>query len=147
MKRQVLLLVALALPFAVTGCSVGKADVTGRVTYRGKTVVTGTVIVRGSDGIEMMGKIGPDGSYSVPGITAGEVKFAVVSRDPAVVNARALVGKGRADGKEEASVPPAPPPLPEVKWFALPDQYESAETSKIGTSLKPGSNQFNIDLP
>jgi hypothetical protein len=146
MNRRISFWAVLVLPLALIGCSAGKADVTGRVTYQGKPVVTGTVIVRGSDGIEMTAAIGPDGSYSVQRVTAGAVKFAVVSRDPAVVNARALAGKGRADGKEDASAPPPPPPLPEVKWFALPDQYESADTSKIGTSLKAGPNQFNIDL-
>ncbi|HEY1376441.1 MAG TPA: hypothetical protein VGF55_06585 [Gemmataceae bacterium] len=143
-------LVPAACCLLLAGCAPGKADVTGRVTHKGKAVVVGTVIARGPDGIEMTGGIRPDGTYAVQGVTAGAVKLAVVSRDPAVVGARARAGKGRADGKEDADKgggPVAPPPPTDAQWFPLPDKYESTDTSGVETTLKAGPNQFDVELP
>ena len=60
-----------ALVIAGAGCAGGKADVSGRVTHRGKPVVTGTVVVRGSDGLDVPGAIQPDGTYTAQGVAAG----------------------------------------------------------------------------
>ncbi|HEX4590982.1 MAG TPA: hypothetical protein VH120_13685 [Gemmataceae bacterium] len=144
-----------AVSCLILGCAAGKADVTGRVMHRGKPVTTGTVIVRGPDAIEMTGTIQPDGSYTVRGVSAGKAKFAVVSRDPAVVGARARIGKGRADGKEDegkkddSTKPPPPPPAApgDAKWFPLPDKYESIDSSGLTTTLHGGANNYDLDLP
>jgi hypothetical protein len=148
-NRIIIASVFLAACGLSTGCTAGKADVAGKVTHKGKSVAMGTVVVRGPDGIEMTGAIGPDGSYLVRGVTAGAVKFAVISRDPAVVGARARAGKGRADGKEDpkGEEPPKPPPASDAKWFALPIQYESPDSSGLSTTLRGGENPYNLDLP
>jgi hypothetical protein len=133
----------------MAGCAGGKADVTGKVKHANKPVTSGTVIARGLDGIEMNGQIQADGTFTVQGVTAGPVKFAVISRDPAVVGARGRAGKGRADGKEaskeEAAAKPAP--ASDANWFALPAQCESPETSGIATTLQSGSNTFDVVVP
>jgi hypothetical protein len=146
--RLILTSVLLAACGFSTGCAAGKADVAGKVTHKGKPVAMGTVIVRGSDGIEMTGAIQPDGSYLVRGVTAGAVKFAVISRDPAVVGARARAGKGRPDGKEETKPEEAPKPPPEndAKWFPLPINYESPDSSGLTTTLHSGENSYDLDL-
>jgi hypothetical protein len=147
--RMVFVSLLLAACGLSTGCAAGKADVAGKVSHKGKAVAMGTVVVRGPDGIEMTGAIQPDGSYLVRGVTAGAVKFGVISRDPAVVGARARAGKGRADGKEEpkGEEPPKPPPESDAKWFALPIKYESPDSSSLTTMLHGGENPYDLELP
>ena len=149
--RRILLRLLPGICCLLLGCAGGKADVTGRVSHQGKPVTTGTVVVRGADGVQLTGTIQPDGTYTVRGVTSGEVRFAVVSRDPAVVGARARLGKGRADGKEEdgtkgKAAKPTGPPAPTGNWFPLPDRYESAETSGLSTTLRGGENTFDLAL-
>src|SRR5690242_8111846 len=67
---------------AVAGCGAGRGTVSGKVTYKGKPVVTGTVSVIGSDGIQYAAQITPQGTYSVPDVPAGPAKFTVSSPNP-----------------------------------------------------------------
>ena len=74
-------LLSLGLLAIVGGC--GKStQVTGKVTYQGRTVVHGSVIFLGADNKARSGVIEPDGSYAVEGIRLGEARIAVISRAP-----------------------------------------------------------------
>src|SRR5437763_744788 len=87
--------------FAVPGCGGGKADVTGKVIHQGKTLLFGTVIMQGPDGIPMTGMIQSDGTFIVQGVASGKVLIGVVSRDPGVLagsKGRRRVDKGDANG-------------------------------------------------
>ena len=53
------------------GCGGGKADVSGKVTYKGKLLATGTVSMVGPDGMVRQGAINVDGTYQVTGVAAG----------------------------------------------------------------------------
>jgi hypothetical protein len=133
------------LLLALAGCAEGKADVTGKVAHQGKTVTWGTVIVQGPDGIPMTGKIQPDGTYTVRGVTAGKVLIGVVSRDPGVLASP----RGRRVDKGEGNGQPAerPPLADRSKWFPLPTKYEDPNQSGLATALKGGPNAYDIDLP
>jgi hypothetical protein len=135
-----------ALVAAVAGCANGgKADVTGKVTHRGKPVIFGTVILQGPDGIAMTGAIQPDGTYLVQGVAAGPALVGVVSRDPAV---RARSSPGRKEKEDDAPPPPpSGPVLDRTKWFPLPEKYEDPARSGLTTTLKAGANTYDIDLP
>ena len=145
MDRRTWLRAALAAgPLAaLAGCAAGKADVSGRVTYKGKPVASGTVIARGPDGIEMVGSIQPDGSYTVQGVTAGQVRFAVVSRNVGATQGRLDALKNPRGGKEHV---PASAPQGDDKWFAIPAKFESPDTSEVTATLKSGANQFDVVL-
>jgi hypothetical protein len=135
-----------ALAAVAAGCGGGKADVSGKVTYQGKPVVTGTVVVRGPDGIDVNGTIAPDGKYTVQGVAAGAVTIAVVSRDPshhAKQRAERAAAKKREAGKVGSAAEVAPAVIP---WFPLPEKYATIDTSGLTTTLSTGANQFDIVL-
>src|SRR5437660_10972981 len=119
----------------LAGCSGGKADVTGKVTHQGKTVLWVTVIMQGPDGIPMTGTIQPDGTYIVQGVASGKVLIGVVSRDPGVLagtKSPRLVDKGQ---RNAAGVSP-PPIIERSKWFPLPQQYEYPAQSGLQANIK-----------
>jgi hypothetical protein len=134
------------LLLALAGCAEGRADVTGKVMHRGKTVLWGTVILQGPDGIPITGMIQPDGTYTVQGVAAGKVLLGVISRDPGV-----LAGTKRPRGfKSQHSDRPQPPPptvIERSKWFPLPEKYEDPTKSGLEATLKGGANSYDIDLP
>lgn len=135
-----------AVILCLAGCEAGKADVTGKVTYQGKPVVWGTVIVQGPDGVAVNGTIAPDGTYAVRGVTAGPAKLGVVSRNPGVRGM--AVSRGGRGGKEEGAAPAAPLAAgPEKgKWFPLPPAAEDPEKSGLTANFGGGSNAHDIEL-
>src|SRR5262245_41962740 len=62
--RALALLVVLA---AAAGCG-GTATVNGKVTYQGRPVLSGSVIVLNADGTARSGVILRDGTYAVEGV-------------------------------------------------------------------------------
>src|SRR4051812_35300699 len=71
-----------ALLTAACGCGGGSGSLTGKVTYKGKTVASGSVMAIGSDGIARYSKIAPDGTYTITDLPVGDVKLGVHSPDP-----------------------------------------------------------------
>src|SRR5262245_57085794 len=69
------------LSLVALGC-LGRGDMSVKVTYQGKAVPFGTVMVQSSDGTAHQANIEPDGSYSVPGVVVGAVRVAVNSPNP-----------------------------------------------------------------
>jgi hypothetical protein len=139
-RRPALLAVLLA---ALAGCAGGKSALTGKVTYKGKAIVFGTVVVQGADGLQIPGTINPDGTYRVTGIAAGKALVGVVSRDPGPTAAP----KGRVSGKTSRDAEDGPGPADRPRWFALPQKYEDPSRSGLTTTLRPGANQYDIELP
>ena len=67
---------------AAVGCGGGTADVSGKVTFKGKPVTYGTVMILGSGGLPKSGVLRPDGTFTVTGVPLGPVKVAVSSPRP-----------------------------------------------------------------
>jgi hypothetical protein len=63
----------------IVGCAGGKGDVTGKVSYDGKTLKGGTVTFAPADGEgpSFSGSIDENGTYTVPNVAAGEYKVCV----------------------------------------------------------------------
>jgi hypothetical protein len=133
-----------AVILAIAGCS-GANDCTlaGKVTYQGKPVICGTVIVVGADGIRQTGRIDSDGTYFVEKLVAGPVKISVESpapENPADRPAR----PPRPEGPAER--PPDYKPPDRAKWVRLPGQYADPDQSGLTTTVSSGKNPFDIPL-
>jgi len=134
--------VGLLAVLGLGGCGDGKASVGGKVTYKNRPVVTGTVIVAGPDGVQVAGVINPDGTYAVEGVKAGAVKIGVFSPNPSASRdgGRGGAATSRLNRGTEQKVDPK-------DWVPLPQKYAEPDTSGLAATLKPGSQTHDIDLP
>ena len=113
-----------------------RADVTGKVTYNGKPLAFGSVIMlkAGGPGEPTVAEIQPDGTYTFYGIPVGETRIGVVSSNP---NFKLEL---RGDQKQ-------PPPKADPKlWFPIPSKYSQPTDSGLRCSLSAGPNAHDIDL-
>ena len=117
------------------GCQ-GTGSVSGKVTFQGKPLVYGTVLLIGSDNASVQAEIQKDGQYSASGLAAGEVMIAVNSPNPKGV----AVYAGWKDPNKK------PPPFEVPGWFAIPPKYENVTTSGLTFTIKRGSNSFDIEM-
>ena len=128
--------------------SAKRGDVHGKVSYGGRPIIYGSVVLIGSDDMPVTGRINSDGTYAAFGVPVGDVRLAVVSPNPA--RPRPPERKWDRTGDPKASpLPNMQPVAPEIdrsKWFPLPKQYELADTSGITTTIHTGDNTFDIEL-
>jgi hypothetical protein len=119
------------------------------VTYQGKPVVFGTVVVVGPDGLPKSGPIQPDGTYRVAGVRAGAAKVTVTSPAPPGATPpggpKPRVGRD-ADERKPDDAGEAVNPEVAKNWFPLPDKFGDLEKSGLSYTLQPGSNPIDIDL-
>lgn len=136
-----------SVPFValvLAGCG-NSTDVSGKVTYQGKPVVYGTVVILGSDGIPKSGAIQPDGSFRVSGVKLGSAKVAVSSPQPP---GSTPPKKARERGDDDDKPPPeVTPASPEVikNWFPIPNKYGEPTKSELTVEVKSGT-PLDIDL-
>jgi hypothetical protein len=145
--RRVSLGLATVALLAMCGCNVTAGRLNGKVTYKGKTVCSGTVTCIGSDGIARYGRIQVDGTYKMSDMPTGRVKIAINSPDPSIPNSAGspVVGQKRG-GNGLEPVPETPPPDPKL-WFEIPESASDADRSRITTKVKQGDNTFDIEIP
>lgn len=133
---------ALAL-LALAGCGGGTASVSGKVTFQGKPVVYGTVVLIGADGLPRSGQIQPDGTFTVPGVAVGTAKAAVSSPPPPGAEPAKKAARGGRDAEDDERAPPPPPapvdPAVVKGWFPLPEKY--GDPDKSGLTVQVGSGQ------
>lgn len=133
--RSLAYVTAASLLLFLAGCQ-GTGSVSGKVTFQGKPLVYGTVLLIGSDNVSVQAAIQKDGSYSASGLAPGEVKVAVNSPNPKGV----AIYAGWKDPSKK------PPQFEVPGWFAIPQKYEDVTTSGLTIPLKSGANEFDIDL-
>src|SRR5262249_51114436 len=123
MKSLALVLVIVGL---ASGCSrksgMETAPVSGKVTYRGKAVPTGTVMFVPGEGPAAAGEIGSDGSFKLMTSSAG----AGAGTGTHKVTITALQGMGDALPEQRKATPP---PL-------VPAKYLNGETSGLVAEVK-----------
>ena len=123
------------LALFAAGCQ-SKGHVSGKVTYKDKPLVYGTVLFVCSDGASVQAMIQRDGSYSADGLAVGEAQVAVNSPNP----------KGIGIFTTWKNPAKKPPPLEVPGWFEIPARYGDVGTSKLAFTVKGGANTFDIEL-
>jgi len=144
--RRRLWLLPLALVAALSGCG-GGTKLDGKVTYQGRPVISGSVIVLNEDGTAESGVIQPDGSYSVEGVKKGHVRVGVLSPDPA--RARSILVTDRSHAKEDHK--PARDTRSAAKsraggWFPLPHELGDPEKSGMGCDVTKSRSHYDIEM-
>ena len=124
---------ACAAAALLLGCSSGPetGDVAGTVTFKGKAVKEGRVtFLNPKEGGAAESEIGPDGRYSISKVPVGEYLIVVT---PLSVIMDTDPGKS----------PPAPV---EKQAPDIPRKYRQEGTTPLKYTVKPGSNEFKIEL-
>jgi hypothetical protein len=144
--RRALWPLPLALAAALSGCG-GGATLSGKVTYQGQPVTSGSVIVLNADGTAESGVIRPDGTYTVEGVQKGPVKVGVLSPDPA--HARSILVTNRSHAKDDHKHAKDSRPAAKAKsagWFPLPHELGDPEKSGLGCEVTKSRTRYDIDL-
>ena len=120
----------------------GTNKLTGRVTFRGRPVVVGTVIAVTADGTIHRAKLDPESRYDLTGLPNGSVRLGVISHDPS----RALLKQQKiAARSDRVSAEDRGPTAEPARWFALPVLYEDPQKSGLEVETK-GPQKFDIEL-
>lgn len=139
-----------SLAVAAPGCGAGTGDLTGTVSHKGKTVVSGSVTAVGADGLPRGAPIGPDGTYTLLGLPAGEVKLTVSSPNPATLGqggGRGGTERGK-DGRQAPSEAGSAVNSEIVKkWFPIPESYGDIARTTLRATVKRGPTTHNIEMP
>jgi|SRR5579885_2486163 len=128
----------MAVLLLACGCA-RTATVSGKVTYKGRTVTYGSVIMVSADKTARSTFIEADGSYTVQDVHPGQVQIAVISPDPS--KARALVQRGDSGLRGKPAVQAAA-----KRWFGIPRQFQDPQTSGLTCTIAGGRVQHDIDL-
>jgi len=147
-----------------SGCAGGVGDISGKITYKGKPVVYGTVGFVGADGLPRSSRINPDGTYTVKDVAAGEAKITIDSPQP-VSKEGSGGGGGRQKGRDAAKEKDAPKDAPKVdrgggreeapeyvdpqiakNWVQIPPSYGDVAKTKLRFTVRKGPNTYDIIL-
>lgn len=130
----------LSVVVLVTGCS-GRTSVSGKLSYQGKPLPYGTVMIFGSDGMPQNGVIAADGVYTVSGVPYGPAKMVVTCIDPqAVEEAKKLAGRSTG-GKRPSFMP-----FDDSKYSKIPLAYGDLTRELIQFNVDRGPYTFDLEL-
>lgn len=158
--------IAAAACFAalVAGCGephYEHAPVHGKVTYKGKPFAHGSVLFVPTrpmpDGSiqPASGELNAEGAFELksggePGAVVGEHKVVVLAVDPgAVAEPAPDVAKVEIIGPSPSGGPPPSSKSKAVKFkfkSLVPEKYGDPETTPLVQTVKPGDNNFDIEL-
>lgn len=133
----------MAVAAAAAGCGSPAAEVTGTVTYAGKPVSGGSVVLYCADGQIVRGLIGADGRYAIPNVPRGPAQVAVQT------HARVPAGLSLRQKLPPAADGPVPPTLNGAaadRVVPVPPRYGVPEESGLGLTVDRPQMTFDIDL-
>jgi hypothetical protein len=154
-RTRCLLLVGSLLGMLLIGCSGGLrlGKVSGRVTFKGKPVPTGTIMFHPDEGPTAVGAIGPDGTYTLTTVKPGD--GAIVGSHRVTIQATTVGPGSLADPKsfeEEMQLaqrkdPKAKVLVPgQVEWI-VPEKYSRPDTTNLTATVQSGTNTIDFPLP
>jgi hypothetical protein len=139
-KKRVARALLVLVPLAALGCGQAVGDVSGRVTYRGSALPSGTVTLLATDGRPYQGAVRTDGTFRVPGVPVGKAQACVTSYQDPAPNGPKSGGPGRLSGRAAKEVTATAP------RSRLPAKYESFQTSGLEVEVLPGETAFDVTL-
>jgi hypothetical protein len=128
------------------GCSQGQGTVSGTVSFQGKPLEFGSVVIVGADGIPRSAHIMPGGAYTLPEVPCGAAKLAVHSPDPAEQDDILEQEKVKFQKGLVKTLDRKVPDIDRAKWFPIPSDYSDFEKSGLEYHVKKGNNSFDIQL-
>lgn len=129
----------LVVVYGLPGCSQRSATVSGTVNYQNRKVTSGSVVFVGADGVPSLpAPIREDGTYTATKVPTGTVKVAVVNPSPTTSTSGAPLPANDPEAQEAARE--------FARYVPTPPRYRDAHSSGLTTELKPGSNDYNIEL-
>ena len=159
--RQLGVLALLLAACATTGCSkTGK--VTGKVTFEGKQVLVGHVTFTGPDGKTNDSVEIEDGVYTLTKVPVGVCKITVDTSKykppegapqvrPGDVDMSKMPKESQEKMKEKMKQANAAGPdrflEMQKKYIEIPFLYASLETTTLSTTVKSGTQDYNIEIP
>jgi hypothetical protein len=131
---------------ALAGCGRPTGSVSGKVILKGQPLTAGDVTFIGADQRVASSPIQPDGSYAIPQVAAGKAQIGVTP--PIKVTTGMPRGMKMDGGKMGApgADTAAPPPASAGKPPAIPDQYLDPTKSGLTYEVKPGPQDYTIEL-
>lgn len=129
----------VVLVFLLAGCNRPKGIVTGKVTYNGEVVPSGTVAFYGKDDEVSSAPIGPDGTYEATKVPLGEVKVSVTTPPPPDPTAPERLKKNPMIMERGITIK-------QEKVVSVPRKYNLPGTSGISLTVTQGSQPFDITL-
>ncbi len=145
LTRMTPVLGALAAALCLAGCGNHVGSVTGKVSYVGKPVVIGSIVLVNEDTLAFhQESIQPDGTYHIGNVPYGVYKVTVHSADP---DKRPVSRPVPANLKKKPKETEPPPPRPDAdKWFAIPERYSDWRQSDLSVTVSQSSTTFDIRL-
>jgi hypothetical protein len=137
-------LASAILAVSLSRCGNGTATLSGKVTYRGRPVTSGSIVVLNADGTAKSGVIQPDGTYSVAGVGRGHVRLAVISPDPAHGRSVLTVEANRARAGQKRTHAVAYRPKTS-SWFPLPRELGDPQSSGLERDVGGSSMEYDIN--
>jgi hypothetical protein len=138
--------IAAALGFSlifICGCGGNKASsnttLSGKVSYKGEPLTGGTITVRSSDGtMQLPGVISPDGTYSIGGLSPGEV---IVTIETESIKGKTGVSYQAPPGQTAPTMG-----VKLEKYVPIPRNYGNPDSTPFRFTLKKGSQKRDFDL-
>ena len=132
-------LALFASALLAAGCGEKTASVSGHVTFNGKPVTSGTVVLVGADGKSSdPGAVQADGAFSILKSPAGKVK--VSFDNPPPPPATNQPGVANPEAKEQAETA--------ARYTPTPQNYKNPDQSGVTLDIKSGKNEnVEIKLP
>jgi hypothetical protein len=139
--RRLSALAALLSVMVLSGCSgEPNATVSGKVTYKGKPVTSGVVVLVGQGGqASAPGVVREDGTYVITKAPVGPVKVSF-DNPPPYLPPQAYQRQAPMDKETKEAIKLA------SRYSPTPPQYKNPALSGLSVELKRGSNQFDIAL-
>jgi hypothetical protein len=138
--RRLITMLVLTPGLVAIGCAGGDkpASVSGKVTYNGKPVTSGTVVLIGEGKNSDPGAVQADGTYAIARAPLGRVKVAFDNPPPVQSRPASPAQKNDPEFQEQAQEA--------ARYVKTPEKYKDPDQSGLSFELRRGKNTCDIDL-
>jgi hypothetical protein len=130
----------------VVGCGKGRASVKGKVTFNNQPLTAGNIAYIASDNRIGTGIIKSDGTYEIKDAPIGETTITVTTPKTPMGPVRLQKPPPGVQGMPKEMMPPGYEPGKPVRIMPVPEKYSTVETSSLKFTIKPGSQDHDVQL-